>query len=175
MNTRTLQAVTWIGLAGLTGSAVAGGYAGITIGQATIDEAVTTSPGTSIAVNEDSLAWKVYGGFGLTEYFGAELGWADLGDHNESGLANLETEGFYMAGTATLPLGEDSGFYATAKLGAYVWDQDINSASHDGTDAMYGVGLKYIYDEIFGVALEWERYNAEADADLIGLGLTVNF
>ncbi len=169
MNKTIFSAASLIAALAVSGTAMAGGYAGMSIGQSTIDDTVN-----NVSVDESSTAWKVYGGFGITDMFGAELGWADLGDHNESGAVDIETDGFYGAGTINLPLG-DSGFSAIGKAGFYMWDQDVNTLSDDGVDAMYGLGVKYIYDDMLGIALEWERYNVDNEVDMISLGLTLNF
>lgn len=169
MNKCMLSVATLAAAISVSGTAFAGGYAGMSIGQSTIDDTIN-----AVSVDETSTAWKVYGGFGITDMFGAELGWADLGDHNESGAVDIETDGFYGAGTVTLPLG-DSNFSVMGKAGFYMWDQDVNTLSDDGVDAMFGVGVKYLWNDLVGIALEWERYNAENEVDLIGVGLTLNF
>ncbi|WJW75517.1 outer membrane beta-barrel protein [Thiohalobacter sp. IOR34] len=160
------------------GASAEGGYFGVGLGKASIDETVSEG-GLSGAIDENSTAWKVFGGFFITDNLGVELGWTDLGDMNEGGNVDIETEGFMAAAIGSLPIG-DGGFSVHAKLGAYAWDQDIaitpnGAASNDGVDAVYGIGAKYVYDEMFGIQLDWERYNAKADVDLISIGLTLNF
>ncbi len=165
-------------LALFAAQAQAGGYAGIALGQASIDDTVSQS-GSSAAIDENALGWKLFGGYGFTDNLGVEAGWADLGDMNEGGNVDTETEGFYAAGVGRLPVG-DSGLSVHAKLGFYAWDQDIaigggGLASHDGVDVMYGVGAKYRINDLLGVQLDWERYKTEADADLLSVGITLNF
>jgi len=175
MNYTPLAATAALAL--LAAQAQAGGYAGFALGQASIDDTVSQS-GTSAAIDENATGWKVFGGYGFTDNLGFEAGWADLGDMNEGGTVDTETEGFYAAAVGRLPVG-DSGLAVHAKLGFYAWDQDIaisgGPASHDGVDLMYGVGAKYRINDLLGVQLDWERYNTETDADLISVGITLNF
>ncbi|WP_297528126.1 outer membrane beta-barrel protein [Thiohalobacter sp.] len=161
----------------LAAQAQAGGYAGIALGQASIDDTVTQS-GTSAGIDENATGWKIFGGYGFTDNLGVEAGWADLGDMNEGGVVDTETEGFYAAGVGRFPIG-DSGLSVHGKLGLYAWDQDIaisgGTVSHDGIDFMYGIGAKYLVNDLLGVQFDWERYNTETDADLISVGITLNF
>lgn len=168
-------------LAGAAGvfslSALAGGYAGLGVGQASMDETVTLG-GNSGTLDDDDIGWKLFGGYFFMDNLGIEAGYADLGSMTDAGT-ETKTDGFYAAAIGSLPLG-DSDFSLHAKLGMYQWDQDISVgsgglASHDGHDAMYGVGAKYVMGGMFGVQLDWERYNADYDSDLISLGLTLNF
>lgn len=163
--------------------AQAGGFGGIAIGESSIDETVTES-GVSAPLDDDDITWKVFGGYYILEEaggivdLGIEAGWADLGDHTESPAA-METEGLYAAGIASVPL-SDTGFSVHGKAGLYFWDQDISTTaaglrSHDDIDAMYGIGAKYVFGGMFGVQVDWERYEAMYDIDMVSLGLTVNF
>jgi OOP family OmpA-OmpF porin len=169
-----LSALACLAAGALSTNAMAGGYFGIGLGKSTIDDNVKIPAGTSVAVDESSLAWKIFGGYGFTDNIGMELGWVDLGDMNEGGNADMETDGFMGAAVGTLPIG-DTDFSVSGKVGFYMWDQDVNTASHSGVDAMYGLGAKYTYDDAYGIGLSWERYNARTDVDLISVDLTLNF
>lgn len=140
-------------------------FVGAGIGQSDIDDSAH-----AVSVDETDTAWKFYGGMMITDNFGFEAGWTDLGDAS-SGAVDTETEAFYAAGIAALPVSETLSVYA--KVGIAFWDQDINSTNYDGEDVMYGIGAKYKFMDQFHVRLEWEQYNAdlEASAYTVGLGL----
>lgn len=142
-------------------------FIGAGIGQSDIDDSAH-----GVSLDETDTAWKVYGGMMLTDNFGFEAGWTDLGDAN-SGAVDSETEAFYAAGIVAAPLVENFSIYA--KLGIAFWDQDINTTSYDGEDVMYGIGAKYKFMDQFHVRLEWEQYNADLEASAYSLGVGLQF
>ena len=156
-------------------TASAGGYGGIALGQASIDDSARIHGGGTAVVDENALGWKVFGGWMFTDHVGIEAGWADLGDMNEGGVTDVETEGFFAGAVGRLPIGEDSGFSLHARLGLYIWDQDINQDSYDGTDVTFGIGAKYRFTDLLGVQIDWDRYKTKLETDMISVGLTLNF
>lgn len=142
-------------------------FVGAGIGQSDIDDSAH-----AVSIDETDNAWKVYGGMMLTENFGFEAGWIDLGDASTGG-ADTETEAFYGAGIAALPIAETLSIYA--KIGIAFWDQDINTSSYDGEDLMYGIGAKYIFMDQFHARLEWEQVDADLNASAISVGLGLQF
>ncbi len=173
MSRRILPALAMLALT-CTGSAMAGGFGGIALGRASIDDSTTISGGGTATVDENALGWKVFGGWMFTDNLGIEAGWVDLGDMNEGGVTDVETEGFFAGALGVLPIGEDSGFSLHGKVGLYIWDQDINQASHDGTDIAWGVGAKYRITDLIGIQLDWERYNTKLETDMVSVGITLN-
>ncbi len=140
-------------------------FLGAGIGQSDIDDSAR-----GVSIDETDDAWKFYGGMLITDNFGFEAGWTDLGNASSGGV-DTETEAFYAAGLAALPLSETFSIYA--KLGLAFWDQDINTVSYDGEDVMYGIGAKLKFMDQFHARLEWEQYNAdlETSAILVSAGL----
>lgn len=142
-------------------------FLGAGIGQSNIDDSAH-----AVSIDETEPAWKFYGGMMITDNFGFEAGWTDLGDAN-SGTVDTETEAFYAAGVAALPINEEFSVYG--KVGLAFWDQDINTTSYDGSDLMYGIGAKYKFMDQFHARLEWEQYNADLEASVISVGAGLQF
>lgn len=142
-------------------------YAGAGIGRADTDDSAH-----GVSVNETDSAWKIYGGMMVTDNFGFEAGWTDLGDAS-TGAVDTETEAAYMAGVVALPLIENFSVYA--KAGIAFWDQDINTVNYDGEDLMYGIGAKYKLADQFHVRVEWEQYEADLQTSAIVVGGGLQF
>jgi OOP family OmpA-OmpF porin len=142
-------------------------FLGAGIGQSDIDDSAH-----GVNLDETDSAWKLYGGMMVTDNFGFEAGWTDLGDAS-SGAVDTETEAFYAAGVAAFPINETFSVYG--KLGLAFWDQDINTNSYDGEDLMYGIGAKYKFMDQFHAILEWEQYDADLQASVITVGAGLQF
>ena len=164
---------TWAGLAAAmilsAGAQAQDRFVGLGMGQATIDDSATIGS-TTFSVDDDDIGWKLYGGAMLTDNFGFEAGWTDLGDMNNGG-ADIETEGFVAAGLAGVPIGDLSLY---VKAGVFFWDQDVNTVSYDGQDLMYGVGARYRMGQ-FHVRVEWERFDTKFETDMITIGGGIQF
>ncbi len=164
---------TWAGLAAAlilsTGVQAQDRFIGMGLGQVMIDDS-TRIGGTSVAMDDDAMGWKLYGGAMITDNFGFEAGWTDLGDMNSGGV-DIETEGLVMAGLVGVPVGDVSLY---GKLGIVFWDQDINTVNYDGEDLMYGIGARYRMGQ-FHVRLEWERFDAKLETDMITIGGGIQF
>ncbi|MBI5039989.1 MAG: outer membrane beta-barrel protein [Gammaproteobacteria bacterium] len=146
-------------------------FVGAGLGSASIDDSGNAS-GVPVSMDDTDMGWKFYGGMMITDNFGFEAGYTDLGSMSQ-GAVNLETDTFYAAGVAALPIGEDFSIYG--KVGAAFWDQNINTLSYDGTDLMTGIGAKYRFADQFHVRVEWERYGSKLETDFISAGLGLQF
>lgn len=142
-------------------------FVGAGIGQSDIDDSAH-----GVNLDETETAWKLYGGMMVTENFGFEAGWVDLGDAS-SGAVDTETETFYAAGVVALPIVENVSIYG--KIGIAFWDQDINTANFDGEDLMYGIGAKYVFMDQFHARLEWEQFEADLETSAISVGFGLQF
>lgn len=169
-----MKKTAWMGLAAsllVSNVFAADRFVGMGIGSATIDDTATIG-GTQMSVDDDDMGWKFYGGMLITDNFGFEAGWTDLGDMNQNGV-DVETEGFTVAGLASLPLGEAFSVYA--KAGVFFWDQDVNTVNFDGQDLMYGLGVRMRFMEQFHVRLEWERFDTKFETDMISVTGGIQF
>lgn len=96
-----------------------------------------------------------------------------------------KTKAFELLGVGTIPLGNN--FSAYGKLGVAIWDVDASapgvSASDDGIDVTYGIGLKYDFAKNIGARLEWQRYSdlgknsvgTNSDVDLYSIAVVFKF
>lgn len=146
-------------------------FVGLGVGSADIDDS-TTIAGARVAMDDTDIGWKVYGGMMVTENFGFEAAWTDLGDMNHGGV-DLETEGFSAAGIAALPLGKRFSLYG--KVGVFFWDQDINTVGYDGEDLMYGVGARVRFMDQFHARIDYEVFDAELETSLVSVGVGLQF
>jgi len=175
----------------------AGFYLGGAVGQSRLKDACE---GLTIACDEKDTGWKVFAGYQFNRYLGIEGGYVDLGKASASGTitgvgvtGNAEVKGWELLGVGTLPIANN--FSAYGKVGFFRWDLDVSatavvpgfavstSASDDGTDMTFGVGLKYEFTRNVAARLEWQRYNdiggsntgGKSDVDLFSLGVVFKF
>jgi len=154
--------------------------------------------------NSDS-AWKVFGGYQINRYLAIEVGFSDL--HNDvdkrttfSGISNgtgsrfvslpggavsvdiNDITGHFVAALGSLPL--TRRFDLVAKAGAISWDAqqttvDLNQRTHtlNGTDALFGLGIEYRFDNGIEIRGEVERYfNVGAtDQNVAALSISYKF
>ena len=208
----TLKLSTLVGLfaiiAGGTSSALAadnGFYIGASVGgaKASFDTGALLAgapAGTTFTNETSNTGWKIFGGYQIDQYFGAELSYVDLGKYGFSGTVppatfsgNARINGGGVAATGTLPL--DKGFSLFGKIGAFYSQEKVTatatffgaSATANGTDnkwgAQFGLGVKYAFNRNLGVRIEAERYQdmgsniatVKADVSLYTIGLSYGF
>lgn len=161
-----------------------GGYIGAGIGGATVEANIgdTGIPGVPTSLDEDDTAMKVFAGytFDLPKIdLALELGYVDFGAPEIDVLGDdlmLDTTGLNLWGIAALEAGPVDLF---AKIGYISWDVELelltNSASIDGSDLGYGVGLS------FGLAAvkvrgEYEVYDLDGvDLSMLSVGIVYQF
>ena len=176
----------------LAGSqASAQGFIGGSIGQSDIDDEITTNliDGNQSVDGKDT-AWKIFGGYMFNRNFGIEGAYVDLGELSYSGSfggapvtgGKVEVTGFNISAIGAFPVNEQFSIFG--KLGLFIWDAEANdttggqpfSATDDGTDLSFGVGVSYNFTRNLGVRAEWEMFKAsDADASLISVGLLWRF
>jgi opacity protein-like surface antigen len=49
------------------------------------------------------------------------------------------------------------------------------SEKADGTDLSFGLGVSYSFTRNLSVRAEWERFDVDADVDLLSVGLVYRF
>jgi OOP family OmpA-OmpF porin len=181
-----------------------GWYGGVSAGRSTnrfeSSDFRSGVAGVSESSNEHDTAWKLYGGYKFNPTFGIEGGYTDLGKFNYNYLdgagnaaqQNYKVDGFSLAGTATVPLGQ--GFSAFGKAGVFmskasdsasgtaVGFNQLNGSHRVGTPLL-GVGLQYDLDKTYALRAEYENFgrvgdqtgSGRANADLLSVGLNVKF
>ena len=195
---KRISAITTVLLAGvliLCGPAKAqdsGFYAGLGVGQSKIND---MCDGATTCDNKDS-SWTGFVGYQINKNFGVELGYVDLGKGTATGTvlgvpvaASADAKTFELVGVGTIPFGQDFG--AFAKLGIHRWSLDVTgiaggipvSASDNGTDLTYGLGLQWNFHKQAGARLYWQRYEnvgdenttGKSDVDVFGVSVLFRF
>ena len=114
------------------------------------------------------------------------------GPEGVSGTGETKTDGFGIAGVATLPVSPN--FSLIAKVGVFDWKRKFNAnmlstststippgalsanSSKRGTDPFYGIGLKYDFSKSVGVQVDWEQYKMDGgDPSLLSASLIWKF
>ncbi|MBL8270744.1 MAG: choice-of-anchor D domain-containing protein [Steroidobacter sp.] len=146
---------------------------------------------------EDSsrTAWGVFGGWRLSQYFGAQVGYTHLGTvdtaftgdaldiqaflRDANRLQPRSASGVDLNLVGRYPLGQR--FEITAQLGAFGWNADYTMSNSsgdflkrddDGVDLTYGAGLEYGFDGGLAITGGWTRYRLDSESiDFLGVGL----
>ena len=155
-----------------------------------------------VTVDNDGTAWKIYGGWSITNYFALELGWVDLGkietrysptippNEIDNILSDtydvhpLTGDGVTAAVVLRWPFADN--FAVHAKAGVFAWNSDVDVrvvqggtgqviGDQDGTDAMYGIGLEWTIDDRWSLTAEWERYQLNEWIDTPMFGVRFGF
>ena len=161
-----------------------GGSAGTTKWNIGPNDILTTG-----SINNNDTGYKIFGGYDFTKNWGVELGYADLGKYEFRGTysgvsvqGDVKITAYTLAGVGTFPITDDLAAYA--KLGIYSWDAKAsassgsinNSATGTGSNALYGLGMKFNFTERFSVRGEWERFHDSSNPiDLISIGVAYHF
>ncbi|MGQ0659145.1 MAG: outer membrane beta-barrel protein [Chromatiales bacterium] len=153
----------------------------------------------TVDTDNNALGWKLFGGYRFNTYFGAELGYVDLGEESADILitgpilgsidADAQVSGVSLTGTVGYPVVPQG--YVFGKLGGFLWDSDVDGGAtlggsslglgddDDGLDLTFGVGATYELVEHFKVRAEWERFNDlgddGTDVDLFSGGIQYDF
>ena len=158
--------------------------------------------GTSVSVNQDDTAWKLFGGYRFNSTWALEAAWTDLGEVGSTVQGTVDdsqipalldtaaqshgylARGLNIAGVAALPL--DKGFTPFLKLGLYRWWAEVKvkeemsgqsrRLSHDGTDLMGGIGIAYQPHARWDVRAEYEYFRIGSyRAGFLSLGVDYRF
>jgi OOP family OmpA-OmpF porin len=177
-----------------------GGSVGLSLYEDEEDElnSLLTAAGIIGTVETDvtDLGWKIYGGYRFSPYFGAEVGYIDLGEASaDIGSVSVSSgvSGVSIAGTAGYPVA-DRG-YVFGKLGAFIWDAStetegpalllavlpagVVSGDDNGVDLTFGVGGTFELVEHVKLRAEWEHFlglgDPDTDIDLFSGGVQYDF
>jgi OOP family OmpA-OmpF porin len=192
MKTRKLAAASLLAIAGALAASQASAqpYLGGSIGQSDVDDEITTGLITSGSVDGKDTAFKIFGGYMFNRNFGVEGAYVDLGEVSYSGSfggapvtgGKVEINGFNVSAVGAFPVNEQ--FSVFGKIGLFIWDADASdttggvpfSASADGTDLSFGVGVNYSFTRNLGVRAEWEMFKTDdGDATLLSAGVVWKF
>jgi opacity protein-like surface antigen len=126
-------------------------------------------------------SWKVHAGAQFNPIFSVEAGYVDYGKLNDGPL-ELEADGKFAAALVHLPL--TPMFAPFGKIGYLWWDADLRgqgalspvTASEDGSDMFYGVGLRATLSPNVQLRFEYDRMSLDdADIDMGSVSLQYLF
>jgi OOP family OmpA-OmpF porin len=171
-----LATVLGIGTSAAMAQKTSGFYVGGGGGAATMDLASACNnrlPAAGITVtscDNRGVAWKGFAGYQFIRYFGVELGYYDFGKGTiktaGGGQAEFKARGPYAGIVLSAPLTDSLS--VIGRVGALRWSTKLNpdaasgitSASDNGINGAFGVGLEYMFTDTFGMRAEFERFTA---------------
>jgi len=156
----------------------AGGYIGGSIGQSYIE--IDAGEIDTAMFDEEDFGWKAMVGYEFdfaVITLGIEADYVDFGapaGDVAGSQIEVEADGFAGFGTAGIDLGPLGVF---AKYGVISWDASVtidgfDAGSEDGTDAAYGVGVKFGLASV-EVRGEYEIYDIEDSEDVAMLSVGI--
>jgi OOP family OmpA-OmpF porin len=153
-------------------------YLGASAGNAFINKDLEDVNGSDFNVDENSFAYKIFGGFGI-KFLGVEGGYRDLGEvKNESGQTALKSSitGWDVAAKGKLHLGPIVAFVkAGAFFANYKNEVDTRSYSENSTNFLWGLGAGLEFGRL-GIRAEFEGMGEEnSSLSMLSLGATFQF
>jgi OOP family OmpA-OmpF porin len=179
--------------AGACAASAADFYVGGSVGSSRYHADDDVANGFTVNDKNDT-GYKLFGGVSITENFGVEAGYVNLGklkftdtSFGPAVSGTIKGTGFFVDAVGTLPLGS-SGFAVLGKIGVFngkakataTGPLGSGSADDSGTDVKFGIGASYTITKSLQVRAEWERYRFnidgdKGDTDLLSVGLTYKF
>lgn len=154
-----LAAGAVLGLACASAIAEPGGYAGIDIGDITLEDSIGT-----VEIKRTGTAFRLFGGYRVNDYFSVEFAYHD-GESAKDTVRGVrfETDATALAASALVrnPMGTYFETYLRASLIA--WDADNLATdgrtriaqSNDGVDGGYGIGVLCKVTPKLGLRVEY--------------------
>jgi len=124
-------------------------------------------------------SFKVLVGYSINRYLAAESGYVDAGrqtDSADDADIAIESDGFFVAALARLPLGDYVAPFA--KVGYAFYDSKVTisddgmtfSGSESDEDLLYGIGCEFKLGDHFRLRAEYEQVDVpDADFEIISL------
>ena len=145
----------------------------------------------SADVDDEDTAWRVFGGYRISDYFAVEAGYLDFGtveaDVNISapvvGSANVDADVTAFTLDLLIPIPLSERFELIPRIGVAFWDIDSDvslaagglassaSVDDDGTDFHYGIGLSAKINELIKVRTNVERIDSDSEITAFTIGL----
>ena len=168
----------------------AGAYVGASVGS--VEHKLTVDGDSASA---DKTGAKLLVGYGFTDYFGVELGYAHLGrlsgsasDGINSASLSYKAQALYLAGTATLPLGSQFSLFAKGGIaanhakGRVTLNGETKNGRSGNATGMFGVGAAYSVTSALAIVAEYENFGkvldkneAHTKAQMVSVGLRYKF
>lgn len=128
---------------------------------------------------EDSdTAWKLFGGYRLSERLSAEGAYVSLGDLHKGG-ENSDISAFTANAVGTMPVTEKFDIFG--KLGVMRWSSDNTDEDESGFGVTYGLGAKMRLNETTSLRAEWEKFpgietssSDDTDVNMLSVGVELS-
>ena len=152
-------------------------YFGGTIGSS---EAKSYCVGATGCEDEDT-AWKVFGGYKITERLSAEAAYINLGDiHKADGTVQIsDVSAFTAAAVGTMPINDRFDIFG--KAGVMRWSSDNTAGDESGFGMTYGIGAKMHISERTKLRAEWEKLpnietapGEKTDVNMLSIGVELS-
>ena len=127
-------------------------------------------------------AWKIFGGYKISENLSAEASYVNLGDVHKTttgGTENSDITALTATAVGTMPINEQFDIFG--KIGAMRWSSDNTSGSQDGFGITYGIGAKMDLNETTKLRAEWEKFpsietsnSAKTDVNMLSVGVELS-
>lgn len=165
----------------LQASADNGFFVGANIGSASLNEDFD-----GLTVDDDSLSFRIVGGWRFNRYFALEGGYHDFGDFERDldidgvpGQVKLSADGFTMAAAGSIPIGEI--FALQGRAGMFFWNgsaeiNNVTQATPEDSNLFLGLGASVDVSDSFMLTGDWTRYELEsAVSDVYSVGFQYQF
>lgn len=153
-------------------------YFGGTIGSS---EARSYCTGATGCEDEDT-AWKVFGGYKITERLSAEATYINLGDiHKTVGgtVQNSDVSAFTATAIGAMPINDQFDIFG--KVGVMRWSSDNTAGDESGFGMTYGIGAKMHISEKTKLRAEWEKLPSietasgeKTDVNMLSIGVELS-
>ena len=103
----------------------------------------------------------MFAGYGLTDHFALEAGYAEFGNYKFSGPASVDISALYVAGKGSIKLGESWSLYAKAGVSRFAIDVTGNPEKDmHKVRPLIGVGFDYRITKDVALGLEYNDYRS---------------
>lgn len=162
----------------MSNAAVAGIYVGAGIGNTFFSTEVEDALDEIEKIDENSTAWKIFGGFSGPKFIGVEGGYRNFGEISSAvsdELFESGTSGWDFEAVGRLEIAIVDIF---AKAGVMFWSTEGTllglSFDDSGTDFFWGLGAGVHLGPI-GARLEWESVEVDSPDNLSMVSLSATF
>ena len=180
LNKSVLFGVILAGLATISLSASAGGYASLSIGESSIEQSFE---GENFDLG-DSNTLFLTAGYKFNDNFAIEAGYHNFSEVNYQDDWHLGADGVSVALVASAAVGDSVDMHFA--LGNMYWtavDQDradFETFSFKGSDLFYRLGASFSATETISLTvdysiLEFSSYAGDLDGDTLSVGMRIDF
>ncbi len=179
--------IATLGLAAAAPAMAQGWYAGLTLGQAQIDNYGSQLPLTSGSYDEKDTSYGGRIGYQINRHFAVEAGYDWLGKYPFAGTfggvpvnGEAKARSYNVSAVGILPFSDRWAAYGKLGYGRTQLDASANALGFNATqrgwqnEALYGAGLKFNMDPQWGLFVEYVKFQ-DSKIDNLVVGATARF